>query len=189
MASIYLLQMFYDINGQECSNRFYYTEISVTAGDSNDLGLAFVADVLPAIGAAVSSLFSNQIFRIKNLDDFSDFSEFATTQVGLRSPTIQSTWDAWGFWMIGQDYRVRKGAKRFAGVSDSDVQDGEPVAAVVDELTALSAALVATVSGSTTSYKPILYSPPNQSHAGLLTPQITSAPFKRFTTQNSRKPW
>lgn len=189
MAVNYLLQMFYDIDGQECSNRFFYSALTSPFGNAGDLGIAFVADVLPTIGACLTSLFTDQIIRVRNLGDDTDFTEFATTQVGLRASTIQSQWDAWGFWLLPSSYLIRKGSKRFAGVADVDVSSRMPVAGVVDELNELAVALGVLITGLVAEYTPTIYSPANQTHPGDLYVPVSGAVFKRFTTQNSRKPW
>jgi len=186
--SNYLLQMFYDIGGEECSNRFFYSSESL-GNDAATLGLAFVANVLPEIGACLSSVFSSQVFRIRNVDDDTDFTEFATTETGLRASVIESPWAAWGFQLLPTSYLVRKGAKRFAGVADVDVTDSLPVSGVQDELDALAVALGTSIASGGVTYVPVIFSPPNQSHPGTLYNEVGSAIFKRYTTQNSRKPW
>lgn len=184
----FVLQMFYDIAGQECSNRFYYAS-PIGEGSAAGLGLAFVGDVLPAIGAALTSQFSSQIIRVTNIDTTTDFTEFAATQVGLRSPDISNPWDAWGFQLLPSDNRVRKGAKRFAGVADVDVVNSTPSGGVIDELEALAVVLGGDITGGLVTYTPVIYSEPNQSHPETLVIPLTGAIFKRVTTQNSRKPW
>lgn len=109
---------------------------------------------------------------------------------GTRTTDLASTFNAWGFHLFPSSGNFRVGSKRIPGVSEGNIDDGEPDGGTISRgeilSTQLSREILILIINAV--LKPVLARLIDDGTAYLIT-QITGAQFLRHTTQSSRKRW
>lgn len=116
-----------ELFGQEVLNVYFYAmgSGSVTDGDgATGVAMGFIDNVLPSIYALQVSQLVHTSIKATNLFDATDAHEILISLPGTTDVDYNTTFDAFGFRIVGDNASVRSGAKRIAGVSDSRVTDG-----------------------------------------------------------------
>jgi len=190
LGDAYQLKLHSTFSGQECLNVFYYASSGSGDGNCADLNDAFIAHVLGAIAATLSDLLSFTLVESFNIDTVGDFAETAVAVSGARGGDAMPPFVATGFKFLRADRTIRNGAKRFAGVSEADSDDGiTRVAGYVTTSNAAAVAMENILTGALDSSTPILFhktNPPGTPLAGSAH-VLNGVVWERFTSQNTRK--
>lgn len=196
MPGTYLLKLSGNILGQSCINIWHYA--SVTGSPvASDLGVAFINGVIPAISAIQSSDTTLTDLEIVNIANGADFYVNAFSVGGVRGGNTASPFNAWGFILHPGNINVKAGGKRIAGVSASDVSDGDPIGSIMAQLNTCALQIGRALTTGAGNFRPVLESIKcNKSGTPLRCngtfqaptyPQINSGTFDVQTTQSSRK--
>lgn len=118
---------------QKCINVYFYKMTSATIDGDNaeEVVEGFVAGMIPLITACQTSDINHTSVKATNLFDPTDQFEALISEPGLDSAGFNSTFDAFGFRLVGDNAAVRSGAKRVPGVQDDAAVDGVIVGAGV----------------------------------------------------------
>ena len=110
---------------------------------------------------------------------------------GLVTGTAQPPYIAWEFIYRRATALTRNGFKRFAGVTEEDVdQAGNVQAGILANLVALADDLEQPLTGpGSQPFSPVIYGRPIPSNPTPRIGFVSQVQFLRVTTQNSRKPW
>lgn len=177
------------LDGQNMLNVFHYQCATGTPAALN-LITTFNTNVLSNLQAIVSTSMEFTTQDCINLDDLSDFwGGVYSTTFGAVSGQFLNPFVCWAFRMNRATRYVRNGAKRFAGVAESWIDNGVANSTASPYLSAAGTAMGNTLTGggSAPTYKPvILHKQP------LLVPThvpyaISSVGYIGVSTQNTRK--
>lgn len=186
---LFVVRIQYDYLGKNMENVFFYFQETGTAG-AGVLAAAVDTDLIPSIiGVQSDEVTQNQI-DVVNLDDPTDFNIRLTGDAGGRVGDPMPAFVAWGFTLETTDRRIRTGGKRFGGVSETDVDSGDASTAALGVLATLTAALEADLEnpGQTALWRLSLHTDGNVATSQApLTVSVGSAPYRRVSTQSSRK--
>lgn len=176
--------------GREVLNRWHYNATGTPAAVSRSFGLAAAFGGIPdgltgefpedTIMAGIAGFASTSlIFRelvVTSLYDVSDFYSipYPSTQAGIQGGTPMSAFNAYAFRSNRVRTDIRRGAKRFCGVSEQYAGDnGEVDSSLLTLMNAFAALMGATLTyddeGNTLSYQPAILSlekhAPDEDHA------------------------
>jgi len=175
------------LGGQEVSNVFHFHRSSI-AGTAAGLSSGFITNVVPVIQTIMSSAVQLTTLDIVNIEDPDDSSSAIVNAPGLRAADMFSTFAAWGFRLIPSVASLQTGSKRFAGVSEADVNDGVAVASQLLRLAIVATRLQTPFVQSLVNWTPVIYS--DREILGIpfrRVATISTAAYNWVTTQNSRK--
>lgn len=189
LGDTYLLRDVQTLAGQECINTYYY-ENTNDDGTAEDLVGAFISDVLPDIQAIQHEDLVHESVDAYNLSDSEDFyaEALGATYNGDVGGEVMPKFVAWSYRLNRASRSVRNGHKRYAGVAEAWVADGEPAPSTGNgERAALAATLEAELAPNEGRYELRIPKGPF-SPSTIPTPYpIASVSFVGVTTQNSRK--
>lgn len=171
--------------GQTCLNIWHYSLVSGT-GNAAGLRFAFNASIVPRLRSIATDKVAFQELEVKSLVDPLDFDLFALTGTGSQSGSTLGSHDAWSFRYTTNRTDAKDGGKRFVGVGESYLQDGEPIAAMSALLIQAEADLEGPISGVTGQYRPRVLG----SRTGVLGQfmnTVSDVSFIGQYTQNTRK--
>ena len=134
------------MHGQQVLNAYYYYQALPTLPLEGTIGQAladaFAEDIVPAICEVQHSDCQHLTVRCRNLFDPFDAGEAITGINGLRlSGDSMAAFDGYGMTINHDSTGIRPGGKRFAGVSEADVEDGVPNGTQITRLDTLAAVL------------------------------------------------
>lgn len=138
--------------GQQVNNIFYYYQdlefVTTNPTKAQSLAEAWQTQILPAVrGIQPAEILSTDL-TVKNLFDVSDGYDLGLSVGGsfTTDRQLESTFNAFGFKLNGDNPAVKNGAKRFTGVFEDYIDDGVITgASLITPLNALSTALEAPV--------------------------------------------
>lgn len=187
-------------NSDVALNVFSYDILSISpsltlAGSGDEIAEAWLASFGPIWANIISSSYLMSHMKIEIYENPLDFWEgdFATAQAGTQSGSIMPAFTAWGFKLSRSSRLSRNGSKRFAGVTESNVDNGNPIAGILTYLDG-----VADWMGQTHVFDfgpgdvlnielaPVIPHYVPLSDTWVFNP-ITSVAFTRVTSQNTRK--
>lgn len=192
----YEVAIYGSVNAQQTVNVFHYEQTAGSDTPSAELiAEEVIATVLPVCAAIMNSSANFSSVRCVNIDDDTDFFEGAFTPIpGDRTGEVLPPYACWSFKLVRPVIGIRPGAKRFAGVSESDQSAGVAVGGLATALDAVADILATVLTPGGNSYDPgILSRYLNGEIRGTVenpTPvmfTITSAQYVGIGTQNSRK--
>lgn len=190
-GDIYLLRDQQIYLGEQCENRYYILHVS-GAGPAVQLNIAWRDGPHVNVNSIQSTGVADDQIVSLNLNDPGDFDTLVTVLAGVRIGDPMPPYAAWGFTLFTTNRIVRAGGKRYAGVSETDQNNGVRDAGIVaaqDGLeNALNSSFTHAPSGNT--YKVTLYTPGNSKTPTPTTPMIVpvaTVAYARLTTQSSRK--
>ena len=182
--------------GEECLNVFYYK--CATVGTDPDLSLEDLLDWfrLTLLGAVtdIQAVSLQHLAReARNLSNGVDFfvdTEVVTGQLSLDTTDQVNSFTSMGFVLQRSDLNTRNGYKRFAGLTEAQIEGNSyvgsmtPVHAVEDVLHQV----VNTLNGDT--FTPVIVKRPipDPGTTDAIVSVISDATFRGIGTQNSRKP-
>jgi len=168
-------------------NRFWY--LALAGSDSAaDLAEAVETTMVSIIADIVTSSTDFIEVRVTNWDAPSDQDTRTFSIPGTRTGDFINSFYVAAFEMSPANALVGLGRKAFGRVSESDITNGNPSPSYQIALDAATAIMEATLFGlSGANYGPALFSPANMSHAFDIKTSIVAVPFKRMSTQSSRK--
>lgn len=130
----------------EAYNMFYYQQTSATGVAGNVIG-SFQAQVVPSWVAALNNHLTLSEIQVLNLFDLADFQLSSLGPVsGVRGGDALPPAAAFGFFSNRSTRAVRRGQKRFMGVSESDQEQGDILPAAYTVLGTLASAMAQTIS-------------------------------------------
>lgn len=155
-------------------NRFTYVGTGTPAAVSMSFGLVSAMGAIPDTGQypvsglmrILSELQSNTIgfvsISVKNLYSFTDFYQtpFVVSLIGLQTGDALPPTNAWGFRTNRTRLDIRRGFKRFAGVSEAGQSEGIVAGAFLLLADAVAAAMSEVLEyddeGNTLTYTPVI---------------------------------
>lgn len=164
---------------QQCINRWNYNSSGTPAAVSGSFALAsamgFIYDGVPpapvadTIMAQIVGIVSTSVilegFEVRAIYDVADFysSPFPAGAAGGASGTAMSPTAAYGFRTNRVVQNIRRGTKRFVGVSESFVDGGGVITSAMQEAlgelaTLMSATLTYDDEGNTVTFVPVVVS-------------------------------
>lgn len=173
-------------------NAYCYLQ-TAGAGDWNDLNLAWITTVLPAVLAIQSAAVQHMSLETTNLNDPADFGTagYAGAQVGGRGGDGISAFVNWAFQYTRTTRAVRNGAKRIMGVAEPDQANGVAVGGIVALLNAAAVAFNTTLTDlSGNAWSPRILRRANLAHVPPVLQAsfpISGVQYTRISTQNTRK--
>lgn len=191
MGDIFSLKLSGNLHSQTVNNMFFYEFVGAAGGDAQALGDLFYAWLPPIISTIVSSSYTMTDIEVQNLDTPSDYFVRAFSISGSRSATTQGPFQAWGFRINASSLVEKSGAKRIAGVAESDTTNGVCDSAILSDVNAVGAALGGALPlVGTKLFRPRIRHLANPDELG--PPEyyyglVSSGVFTGVTTQNSRK--
>lgn len=179
--------------GEEQVNVFFYQVRTIGVGVS-------YADILDTFDGFVSVAHANvahagtNIFQLDalNITNGVDIGALSTDIDGTIGGEGMPTFVAWGFKLTRTDTSTRNGSKRFGGVSESSVLNGNAEASIVPSLNALATVLqndlVVAGDASETRLVPVIVGRTPTGEYDLARINIVqSAAYRKVTSQVSRK--
>ena len=196
MPGIYQLVLTGEVLTQETKNIWHYQ--SVTGSPvASDLASQWLLTVLPSIENISSSEMVYKEVSVTNIATGTDYFTATFTLSGARSGLCTSPFNAWGFILNPGNTTVKAGGKRFAGVANGDLDDGDPSGPIVSLLATCALRIGQAVVTGAGNFRPVLVSvrcnksgTPLRCNGTFQTPtypQINSGTFDVSTTQSSRK--
>jgi len=190
-GDVYTLKLSGNLHSQTINNMFYYVDNAVSGGDAQVLGELFEDWMLPVIATIVSSSYTMTDIEVQNLSDPTDFFVLSTSVPGVRGATTQGPFQAWGFRLNAASLVEKSGAKRIAGVAESDTTNGIVDGTMLSSVNSVGAALGNGLPlVGTKLFRPRIRHLANPGELG--PPEyyygiIASGVYTAVTTQNSRK--
>lgn len=184
-GSLYVLELKGIGQGQNFLNVFHYLQTSGSDG-APQLSARFYTVVMPRIMDVTSLFVTYTEIAVRDKVDPTDFYSLSISDEGNRAGSILPTHDALSYTYKVNRLDCRSGGKRFAGVSESDVQNGVIVPPFVTEVTALEVALEQQQVQGGSTWRPVIYGKRTGS-SGYFTNPLSSVVFLGVTTQNTRK--
>ena len=171
-------------------NVFYFWE----SGNTPTVSMAALAGdfdtkVMPDIAAVMSVAATFEALEIKdvlglNPDVLVPTAQVNGSRVGEQFPSYASM----GYTYNGLTTETRKGAKRFSGLSETDVSGNVITAAYRTVCETLAAVLDNSIFDGVTSYGPVIFGIPNATRPTNVVNPVSTVLVDAFvTTQNSRK--
>lgn len=106
-------------------NVYFYKLNAISAGNSAEqLGTAFIDQVLPEILLMQTNNVVHTGIAVKNLFDESEAYEELISEAGASAADTLPTFNAIGFRLIGDNAAVHDGSKRYAGMNETNATDG-----------------------------------------------------------------
>jgi len=186
MSELYEVKLISEQQSQGMLNRFYY----LTDGAySSAIEVAdwFSLTLLPTLINIHSSLFEYKGLRVTNVLNPADTVVASGDIPGPHTGDVTGTFDAWSFYLQPASATFRKGGKRFGGVPEGLIVNGEPASSGVQAL--LNAvAIIMTVYHAIDAESWIRPGLARKvTDTSWLFSQIVGAGFNMYSTQNSRK--
>lgn len=187
----YKVSLWYDYLGQNCLNVFWYRR-TFNSGTSPSLLTVFRSAIVPLVVGVVSNQVQFQEVRVDNAVDPLDFDSYVyASQVGSRTGTPTPAHLAWSFTYVVGRGDAKSGGKRFAGITESDMDNGLPSGGVIVALNNLAVNIGdVLIAPDTTRFTPRIVG-----RRGTVRPwpdelysnQLAAVNFLGITSQNSRK--
>jgi len=118
LANIYVLRHIQDYEGEDVEN--VYTFENDAGMDAQDLCLAFIEDVLPAVMAIEGGTIVSKEVRAYSLGNLSDlWNETDTTPAGYDTADTLPVFNAVGYTFRSGTRAVRPGSKRYANIPET----------------------------------------------------------------------
>lgn len=174
---------------QEVVNLFYYKddETGPNVGLSQ-IAIAFNADVLSLIEVTQNENTLGVDIRVRKLGGTIEEVQNIDTQTGDRTGESLASFVAWGYILNRTNIDIRNGAKRFAGVSESDVDGNFPLASVLVDLDAVATALQETlILANEAELTPVIYRRDSFVDGTWFGSIVADSAFRKVSSQVSRK--
>lgn len=114
-----------EMDGQKVLNVYFYTvTLSVLGADASDAAAAYIDQVLPLVAALQVSSVVHTSVKAQNLYHVSDVHEELISVPGGVTDDPMGTFEAIAIREIGDNGAVRGGAKRIAGIGESETTEG-----------------------------------------------------------------
>lgn len=174
--------------GQEVLNVYYYKSDGGSGLQAEDLGDAFIDQMLPDIVAMQSNELVHteiQVNCVTNLDDF-HIHPLVTGNIGEFTQSVNDPFGAYGFELIRSTRATRNGSKRIGGVPDTVVTDGVISSGAITLADTLATTMGGNLIAGGADFTPQIR------HKKRTDTEFTyfdaaGAIYKRYTTQNTRK--
>jgi hypothetical protein len=100
-----------ELAGQKCLNVYFFKMTAETLGTGNAAGVVdgFIANMLPLITVTQVSEVTHTSVKATNLFDAADAHEELISEPGLQTGGYNTTFDAYGFRLVGDNATVRGG--------------------------------------------------------------------------------
>lgn len=178
-----------------CQNIYYFRSTSGSPS-AQDLVLEFEAQMHPLLAAILASSMVSSTTEAFNLVTTTDFHASGSSQAGLASGDILASFYALGYKVIRADRAFRDSGKRYAGITEGQVQGNALTAILATEREAIRQWLIGPFVTAQATYelmipKRVLQTNPNPPPAqhyvlnDLSAPSTVGVPY--VTTQSSRK--
>ena len=193
VGDLYTLKFNQSLFGMPVLNVFGF-ESTITPGTAADLAAQWITDTMPFIQAIENENALQLGVEVINQNDPGDYALQAVTgQTGDRTGESLPAYATWTFKFARTTRAVRNGFKRFAGVSESDNDNGAAASAIISDLDACATALAAPVVGTAATYVPRIlratYPIPNPTHLPAIYTgfAVGGVVYEHIGTQNTRK--
>jgi len=187
VGDIYRLKHTQELAGQQVINVYFY-EHAAGSGGAEDLNVAFILDVLPAVRDIQAQSLIHVSLEAENVDDLVDYALHSFTGVnGLQAGEYLASFVAWSFIQNRTSKATRHGHKRVAGVVEGAVTNGIATAGQITVLNAYAEAVGSDIEDATgNTFSPVIVRNPDDEPTRIVNP-VSSAAYQRLTTQSSRK--
>ncbi len=187
--SLFEIRTRQDYLGQECINTYFYSddETGPAVGLAN-IATQFNADVLREVEGVQSDQITGIDLRVRKLGGTIEEIVDITGQTGERMGNPSPSFNAWGFSLFRTSIDVRNGAKRIAGLSETDTDSNEPTGAMLSLLNDLALVLAAKlILGNSAELSPVIFRRGSFLDPDWIGTLIAGAAFRKLTSQVSRK--
>lgn len=182
-------QVMNDIN---IYNAYHYLQ-TAGSGGAEECARAFVDYMLPDLIAVQSSALTHLSIDVINLDNTADYSLFGLTEdnVGLNTGSYLSPFVCWAFKLTRTERGHHHGAKRIAGITESNQVDGVAESAALTALNTLASTMASPTFYGGNYFSPLIFRAPNSIKPGYDNAvdyfPVGSAFYVKISTQSSRK--
>lgn len=178
-------------------NVFAYEGVN-GAPNAASLDTGFSGSIIPALGVIQTTNLTYNLLEVINLDNPSDFSLSALSDVGTRAGQYLNPFVGWEFQFIRAVRGIHHGRKTIAGIAETDINNGAADSGINAALLAAAAAMESTILQGGNEYTPKIWRragnyAPYSGTPPVGTPYpdtfypISGVVYNRVSTQNSRK--
>ncbi len=187
--SLFEIRTRQDYLGQECINTYYYSDDETgPAVGIAAIATQFNADVLREVEDVQSDEVVGIDLRVRKIGGTVEELVDISTQFGTRMGNPSPSFNAWGFSFFRTSIDVRNGAKRIAGLSETDTDQNEPTAAMLALLADLALVFAAKlILGNAAELSPVIFRRGSFVDPDWIGTLIAGAAFRKLTSQVSRK--
>jgi len=191
IGDVYQIKLSARYLGVQTLNVYYYKLIDAETG-ATDVGVAWHNQVEPSLLQIVTPGFALIQREVVNLNDLSDYDVHAydpSVTKGDRAGENAPPFVTWSFRFYRSTKECRNGSKRYAGVSEADMQDGAAIGSIIPRLTIHAASLQDELAAGLTpaALKPVIHRSIGPLPGQYDTFDIRDVGFVGIGTQNTRK--
>lgn len=190
MADIfYRLTANYSYKGANCNNVWHYKTVLEDSPSASELVNLFDTEwtnALKAILNVICTINSYYALRTTDLGDYAALPINETGSVGTSATAMPPQY-ASCITATTTGSAIRHAYKRFPGVDEAMMQQGDLATAFVAAFDVINAKMLATLAGATADYVPVAVRYNTSSPPAIISyATLTLSNFRRFNTQRSR---
>lgn len=186
---LYEIRLRQTMLGQEVVNMFYYMQFET--GDPimlSQVGTTFKNDVYDTIRTIQAGSAEGLDLRVRRIGGVQEDVTSLLGEDGTRPGPTLNSFSAWGFKLDRTTIDTRNGSKRFAGISETDVEGNEPATlmeTILDDVAAVLAINLSMANGAI--LEPVIFRRGSFTDPDWFGNKVDDAIFNAVTSQVSRK--
>lgn len=174
----------------EAINVYFYQQFT-SAGNIEDLGAAWEADVLAEVLPVQHTTMQHDSWSILNITDGIEFAEhtYPSPKFGSSPGAAMADFIAWSFLLRRGSLLTRHGGKRIGGLSENDLLGDVPDPGAIARLNNLALAFAERIETAPlgAEWEPVIVKRPILIPGINIFSVVSSAEFRHVSTQNTRK--